>query len=411
MQDHVERKHIVLIQRQYQRFCERRKCFRFRVVANAALLRHQLKQTPGRVLGLNTWTIVEELDRVLRQYREWNPKPYYRFRSTTPDMVMRIRKKRERTMLYLHQREEEKKKKEQEALTNEKEEEERRRRNEMVSTETERKNERKTKKKSERDVEKDEQVASKKKMLQKKKEKNYDHLSKDDHHHNEKPRPMFTTILDERKFHTFAKGEIVQYKVRWRGADVYESWIDRRMMLDTSIFPPHCQDIVYKHETNITHREHQQMKTMLDSAATIIQTYIYRGCFARMLLTSARDAAILIQTFYHAKKGTLEPRREMLLAARFAAQIEREEKDRFHEMNKFNRWGGEEMNLSFVGEISSIIHDLQKDLRKENIAVDENGHVKVIKVLDGWTCNLCNYENEKELKKCDLCLKRRPAVW
>lgn len=182
-------------------------------------------------------------------------------------------------------------------------------------------------------------------------------------------------------------------------------------MLDKHVFPPHCQDIVHLYERKRTQLEHQTNLNQLEKAATIIQTYVFRGSTARMALKNARNASILIQTFYRAKKGALEPRREMLLAARFSKQLEREEKERFREMNKLNNRADDGNNHSSVGEITSIIHELQMELCKENIAVDEKGSVKLIKIPGGWTCLLCHYENEPELKKCDLCLKNRPTAW
>ena len=125
LRDHMERKNVVVLQRQYRRFSERRRCYRFRVVANAVVLRNTLKKTPGRVLGLDTWSIEEELQRLLDSYRKWNPKNYYRFlRSKTPEMVIKIRQKRERNIAYLHQREEEEK--EHETMEHDREEKERR---------------------------------------------------------------------------------------------------------------------------------------------------------------------------------------------------------------------------------------------------------------------------------------------
>ena len=53
LQDHFERKNVVVVQRQWRRFCERRKCYRLRVVANAVVLRKLINHAPGRVPDLD----------------------------------------------------------------------------------------------------------------------------------------------------------------------------------------------------------------------------------------------------------------------------------------------------------------------------------------------------------------------
>ena len=57
-------------------------------------------KTPGRVPNLNQRTIEEELDHLLRKYRSWNNKTYYRFRAKTPELIVQIRKKRNVEMMY-----------------------------------------------------------------------------------------------------------------------------------------------------------------------------------------------------------------------------------------------------------------------------------------------------------------------
>lgn len=77
------------------------------------------------------------------------------------------------------------------------------------------------------------------------------HLKKSDHHYHEKRQPQFTTIVNEKKWHTFARGEMVDYKVRWRGADAIESWISRDFIINQvkeKLFPKHCLDIVHNYE-------------------------------------------------------------------------------------------------------------------------------------------------------------------
>ena len=91
---------VVKIQKQWRRFISRRKCYRFRIVANAVLLRVIMLKTPGRVPNLNQRTIEEELDHLLRKYRSWNNKTYYRFRAKTPDLIVQIRKKRNVELMY-----------------------------------------------------------------------------------------------------------------------------------------------------------------------------------------------------------------------------------------------------------------------------------------------------------------------
>ena len=88
--------------------------------------------------------------------------------------------------------------------------------------------------------------------------------------------------------------------------------------------------------------------------------------------------------------------------ARFLRMVETRQAYKRRQEGCLGAWIGE----SIEGQGMILVQSVFVDRQAWKKISDE-----VIKVLDGWTCNLCNYENEKEIKKCDLCLKRRPAVW
>jgi hypothetical protein len=376
LQDHFERKNVVVVQRQWRRFCERRKCYRLRVVANAVVLRKLINHAPGRVPDLDDWTIEEELDSLLRKYREWNPQKYYRFRARTPDKVIDIRKRRGLEQQYRARMKEQNKISSISSISCN-----------NLRKETKKVNEKMTQQQHQHQH----HGGSHTKQHQ-------THLNEHDHHFHETPQPQFTKILEERKMHTFARGTTIQYKVRWRGADSKEGWLSREMIMEPNLFPEHCRDIVHRHERAMVQQHHEEHRNHLDEKATIIQRTIFRGCSARLHLWKAQEAAITIQTCYRVGKGKLEARRERLLAERYTRQIEQEQNEMQKQQLKF---GDLDKAHTSIGEISCIIQSLQQDLQNEEVSNNRSN--------SRWTCLKCSYDNEKEHEKCALCLKKRPA--
>ena len=92
--------------------------------------------------------------------------------------------------------------------------------------------------------------------------------------------------------------------------------------------------------------------------------------------------------------------------------------DRFRrvEVVLFHRAGAGEIKFNdlvlptshpIAGEISSIVSQLQTDLKQEVSRV-VNGKTYVVTMTHSWICLACEFENEFERSKCELCYKNRP---
>jgi hypothetical protein len=449
MKDHQFRTCATVVQRQWRRFVERRKCYRFRVVANAVVLKMKLNKSPGRIVDLSAWTVEEELDRILLEYRKWNPKKYYRtsiHRRKLPQYIMNIQNNRQSIKKYhlellfasaLHvphavrfklgthmsSRVTKKIKGHQHDVVRDYAQQEDHHKSvhnttyqmlhptatathAIIGTTNPTKTENSTATTTTTTT-----------------TTNHPHPRRHHSrpHHHEHRAPAFTTILDERKFHTFACGTITQYKVRWRGADCKESWMARKILMDPTIFSKHCIGIVEFHEKKmVAHALHQSNQNM-EQSAMFIQKTIFRGCLARLHLWQAQRAALTIQTYYRASHGKLEQRRNKLLKARWNALMMKERND--IEINESRKQtfavphaGAGEIKFNdlvhptshpIAGEISSIVSQLQTDLKQEVSRV-VNGKTYVVTMTHSWICLACEFENEFERSKCELCYKNRP---
>jgi hypothetical protein len=408
LKDHQIRKCTTVIQKQWRRYRERGKCYRFRLLANAIVLKIKMKKTPGRIFKSRDWTIEEELDRLLKEWKAWNPKKYFKKnKSKNTDLLVNIERNRIRVKNY-----------EDEIIL------------EFM----------KYLNKSEKEVELN---ISCKKTKQSPKQspkhsvkQHFSHLTetqlkrleKHDHHNNERPQPSYTMIVDERKLRTFASGTIIQYKVRWRGADSKESWLSREMLMDETIFSNHCINLLKFYEKKKLLIEEKQNLQNLDKMAIIIQKTIFRGCLARLHLYHSQKAALTIQTYFRASHGKLEKRRNKLLKLRYENLVNKEKS--LNERNIIKK-RGERNNLiqsstelmrlnedmvhhpishSILSETSCIISQIQKDL-KEEVLRTINGKTFVVTMNNSWICLKCEFENDDNEFKCELCYKKRSTVF
>lgn len=154
-------------------------------------------------------------------------------------------------------------------------------------------------------------------------------------------------------------------------------------------------------------KKHEEHQSNLGDMATMIQKTIFRGCKIRLQVWHMQQAAVSIQTCYRAGKGKLNTRRERLLKERYQKQILLEKENFIKKNNKFSNL--DKMHTT-MGEISCIVSQLQNDLCNECVEVDMDGVVTVNTLPGGWICLVCDYENEKHVERCDLCLKKRPTL-
>ena len=385
------------IQRQFRRFQGRRKVFRFRAVVRAAQAKEMQNKMPGR-FDLSCTSVEEELDACLRRFRSWNPRPHhskYR-RPKTPEIVVSIRRDRQRKHLHL---EETKKIVAEKKPTYQ----------ELVNF----------------DLSYGDEGATKRGYHAKQRtrpimvihDKREDHMYGAEAHlephvktkKQKPPEPSFTAILNKRCSEYLRRDAIIEYKVRWKGPAGNESWIPRSLLVDPTLFSKVCINLVHEYEAYEAARKAHVSRVMVDSAASVIQRFM-RGFVARSNFHRMQYSAILIQTAYRAAHNLLEPRRQRLLAARYELQV-REENEIYRLQAVKERENG---STRLSGEMNCILDEVMKTLQEDAGKVEDEGESILrygcMPIPGGWICLRinCGYENEPLQDRCDLCLKRRP---
>jgi hypothetical protein len=404
--DHLRHESSAKIQRQFRRHARRRRDFRIRAVVHAAYARKMHTDMPGR-FDLSSTSVEEELDATLREFREWNPRPHHskHRRPKTPEVVLSIRRDRNRKLLHHEEMKKlklaaEKKPTFDELMREELEEEG---------------GERKEGEENENDGKppKKEKIVRHKFALLRDNRDGHTYKPKKKKKHHAKheklapPRPTFTAIVDSREMDTLWRGKIIEYQVRWKGTNGKLTWIPRSVMVEPELFPESSLTVLREYETFDAARKAHVSRGIVEKAATRVQTFV-RGFLAQNAWSCKKVAVVLIQTTLRACHNLLEPRRQRLLAARYEQQMEAENQ-RYREEAERARAIGHKVEKS---EMNCLLDEVMEQLQKhsgEPEADTRNRH-GCLPIRGGWCCTgrNCGYENEPLQGRCDLCLKLKP---